>query len=181
MASSRHTPGVPGTKLPKATQELVVRPKQNSHADSDPPPSEDVDVGFPEVESPSRIEQEAFRHDVHAHYGKGSFRGPAWVFLVVAFVAGAVALTWFLTRHSDSARPPQDEVLSAVNALKVEVDKSNAAKELHDALVLQRIGALETQNGATQARLDALLRGGPVYPSPPLNVPVSQALTQPHR
>lgn len=160
------TPGIPGMRLPKPAQEVVARPRANSHGDSEAP----VEV---EDDRPSTVE---FDRAVHAKYGKGSFSGPAWVFLVIALMGGCVATTWFVTRGAASGTSP-DEVLIAVKALKAEVDKGNAAKELHDALVLQRIGMLETQNGATQARLDAILRQTPAY-APPVNVPVSQALAR---
>ncbi len=167
---------------------LGSRPDEQTLVGSPSPPAErrplPANPPPPESMRPSpRIEvaDDDFGQTVHAKYGKGSFSGPAWVFLVLALVGAAVALTWFVTRNSDGSRPPADDVLVKLNALDAKLDKSNAAQDLHEALVLQRIGALETQNGATQARLDALLRGAQMYPAPPLNVPVSQALSQPHR
>lgn len=169
--SPPNTPGIPGIMLPRVNQE-TVRKRANSHGDSDPPI--EIDEAEPVRE---REPAEDFGSEVQANYGKGRFSGPAWAFLVACALAACVAITYFVTRNSDGSRPPQDEVLTAVNALNAKVDKIEAARELHDALVLQRIGALETQNGATQARLDAVLAGQGRLPQP-VNFQVSQALQQ---
>jgi hypothetical protein len=134
---------IPG--YPRANKDPRTAP------DSDPPRVEPVNVRS------SRADVEEFTHNVHAKYGKASFSGPAWVFLVVACLGIGAAGSYYVIRNSDSSRPPQDAVLTAVKALEAKVDKRNNDQDLRDALILQRVGTLESQNGVTQAQLTAIL------------------------
>ena len=167
-----HTPGIPGQKLPPpppVREELdpgANRRRHDSRAEleSEPPSAAEPRVEIDPSFRSQRSETEAFQRDVHANYGKASFRGPAWVFVIIAGLGLSIGTTYYVTRHSDGSRPPQDEVLAAVNALKAEVAKRNNEQDLRDGLILQRVGQLETQNGVTQAQLTAILmqlRGTP--------------------
>jgi len=159
-----NTPGIPGLKLPHASQEVVARKRSNSHGDSDPP---------------IEIEESAaeFATEVHANYGKGKFSGPAWVFLVVAALGAAVAITYFVTRNSDSSRPPNDDVLSELRAFRAEQDKNNIDTRMQIGFLTNRVGALETQASELRAAIAGISAAKPRF-APPVNVAVSNALTQ---
>jgi hypothetical protein len=93
--SPPNAPGVPGTKLPQATQE-IVRKRANSHADSEPPESE--------ADRQSLVD---FNEAVHARVGKASFHGPAWALLVTLFVGMLGGIVYLATRHQEQQMPAQ--------------------------------------------------------------------------
>lgn len=89
---------------------------------------------------------------VHIRYGKLKLALP-----VVLFAGLASGGTYLVARNTDATRPPADDVLNEVRALKTAVEKRNNDQDLRDGFILQRVGTLETQNGVAQAQLAAIL------------------------
>lgn len=170
--SPPNTPGVPGTKLPQATQE-IVRKRANSHGDSEPPIEIDED-------EPQRNSVAEFGTEVQANYGKNKFAGPAWALLVLAALASVVAVTYFVTRNSDGSRPPSDAVLNELRAFRDEQHQCNTDTKLQLGLLTGRVGSLETGTSELRSAIGGIAAANPRF-APPINVAMSQALTQQHK
>lgn len=115
--SPPHVPGVPGTRLPP--------PK---------PPRE---------ESPSLVEAAEFNRDVHANYGKASFKGPAWAFLVGLLLLSCGAIVYLATRKQETATPTQC----------LTKDQFDASMRERDERVSRRFDTLETDTSYLKVAL----------------------------
>ena len=95
---------------------------------------------------------------------------------MICALASAVAITYFLTRHSDGSRPPSDDVLSALQSFRDEQRQRDADIKLQLGLLTGRVGTIETGNSELRAAIAGISAANPRF-APPVNVAVSQALT----
>lgn len=105
--SPPNAPGVPGTKLPPAKREERRPPMSNPPpAESPPQPpafrharsSSQHDVQAETADDrPSMVE---FQQAVHAQFGKASFSGPAWVFLILLVVVLLAVIIYLLATRA---------------------------------------------------------------------------------
>ena len=115
--SPRNVPGIPGTRLPP------------------PKPARE--------ESPSFAEAAEFNQAVHAKYGKGSFSGPAWAFLVGLLLIACVAIIYLATRKQEVA--PSAQCLTK--------DQFDASMRERDERVSRRFDTLETDTSYLKVAL----------------------------
>lgn len=149
----------------------LAPPAERRPEPANPPPPESM---RPRVE----VSADDFGQTVHANYGKNRFSGPAWVFLVVAALGAAVAITYFVTRNADSSRPPSDTVLNELRAFREEQHGVNIDVKLQLGLLRNDVNSLQSQTGANSAAIGGLSAANPRYapPSDPRAAPMNDVL-----
>jgi hypothetical protein len=153
-----HTPPPPAMPMAPPREYAAPRGRLPSHHDVEI--AEESDEG----DRPSRLEQEEFGRAVHVRYGKLRVAIPLTLAGILLGGGGVVGYerihesTPQAAALSDSARDALNaEVLNRLTKLEAKIDANKASNDTDQKLLIQRVGALETEQGATKAGVQAIL------------------------